>query len=185
MAVHKVICGVSLLQMILSLVTLGLCSKHYHDTMYIRTEISHVAVMFAMRALPTMSLLACGIVGLITSCLNSATARVVFNTMTMQTACSLLLLVWYFSYRIYSADIPNDRIAASKCLTSTVISLTTCVVYIAYTIVKLCMRLKRDFLGDLAAEDQKDAENAVSKTKIEVHIIDMSDPCAMKVVPKH
>ena len=138
MAVERIMFGVGLIQIITSLCSLALCTRHYSDTKHMETTISHIAVMFAVRCLPSVSLLVCGIIGVIISCVNNATARVVHTTITAQTTIGITVNIWFFAYQSSTSPVAYDKGSATKCLIAAVFCLIACLGYLTYLSIQVC-----------------------------------------------
>lgn len=125
------------MQMVLALITLAMCSNQYDSAGYIKTTIPHDAVYFVLRALPFITQLVCGIVGIVSSCLASKISKAIYITLTIKSSTSLIVLIWYFSFWIMESEMDIDRENATRCLVVTVLLLMSCLGYLAYEIVKL------------------------------------------------
>lgn len=147
--------------MILSLITLAFCSKQYYDTQYVESEISHIGVLFAMRALPNLNLLACGFVGILSSCLAHKTAEIVYNTLAVQTTASMILLVWYFGQKLSTAKLEADRNSATKCGILSILSLSVCVGYLIYISIQLLISLRKESNSSDSSENLKNSSNDI------------------------
>lgn len=140
MAVQKITFGVGLVQIITSLTSIALCARHYSDTSHMHTTIKHVAVLFAVRSLPSVSLLVCGIIGTIMSCISNKIIRVVHTTITAQTTVGIAINIWYFSYTLNTSPIEYDVGSATKCMIAAICCLIVCLTYLTYLLVLLCRR---------------------------------------------
>ncbi|KAF6035912.1 hypothetical protein EB796_005771 [Bugula neritina] len=154
MAVQKVLFGVALLQIIASLSSIALCSRHYSDTKHMATSIVRAAVMLTSRFLPTLSLLVCGIVGLIAAYVNRYTLQVVHTTLTTHTVFTLALNIWYFAYYSSVSPLIYDRKSAQKCLAATIFCLGLCVGYLGYLVMTHLAKLSptKDSTASTVAE---------------------------------
>ena len=133
MIVNIPIVCTAVIQTVLSLAILANCSSHWASTIETVTDIAHIPVLFAMRALPTLSLFACGVAGIVASRLRTSTAVTVYNTMTMHTACILLFLTWFFAYHLLNDQIPMDLHCSKRCVGLVGAAASICVVYLTYT----------------------------------------------------
>ena len=168
MAVQKITFGVGLLQIISSLTSIALCARHYSDTTHMHTTIKHVAVMFAVRSLPSLSLLVCGIIGTIMSCIKNKTVRVVHTTITAQTSIGIAVNIWYFSYTLNTSAIQYDVGSATRCMIAAICCLIVCLTYLLYLLIQLC----RHGLGDSSMSEMSektqisDIESAASSSGV-------------------
>lgn len=156
MVVQRVMCGVSILQMVLALATLGMCSTQYYAADFTKTTIPHIAVYFLLQALPLFNLLACGILGIVSSCLNNNTSRAAHISLTTQTSISLIVLVWYFSYWVTQTPTGQERECSIKCLLSTVLSLISCIGYLIYELTNHLYTLAK---GSEVSKGQQNEKN--------------------------
>lgn len=138
MAVQKITFGFGFLQIVTSLASIALCARHYSDTQHMHTTISHVAVMFAVRSLPSLSLLVCGIMGVIMSCIGNHTARVVHTTITAQTSVGIAMNIWFFAYSVENSPIKYDQGSATRCMIAAIFCLITCVSYLLLISIRYC-----------------------------------------------
>lgn len=165
MAVNKILFGVALLQIITSLSSIALCSRHYSDTTNIDSKIEHVAVKFTSRFLPTLSLLVCGIMGLIISHVTNQTARIVHTTATTQTSIGLAVNIWYFAFHSSTSPMIYDQSSALNCLISTTCCLFICVTYLVYSLITWCKEKESPSIEEACITDDLESNKIDSKPK--------------------
>jgi len=167
MAVQRILFAVGLLQVITSLCSIALCTRHYSDTKDMQTNIAHISVMFTVRCLPSLSLLVCGIIGIIISCIGNETLRIVHTTVTVQTTIGIAVNIWFFAYQSGNSPVKYDHDSARKCLIAAIFCLITCLVYITYLVIGLCRSISDSGEEKLKITDVESATTS-SYSKSEV-----------------
>lgn len=138
MAVDRILFGVGLLQIVTSLCSIAFCTRHYSDTEHMKTTIAHVSVMFIVRGLPSISLLVCGIMATVISCVKNVVVRIVHTTATCQTTIGIAINVWFFAYQSHTSPMKYDRGSAGKCLIAACLCLIVCLLYLTYLVIQVC-----------------------------------------------
>lgn len=158
MALQKVMFSISIIQMVFSLVTLAMCSIQYFSADNLQSTAPNIAVYFALRALPNVTLLMSGIIGIVSSCLASKISKAVYITLTIQSSVYLMVLVWYFSYWIEEAQTDKNKESDSKCLAVTVLSLVSCLAYLTSEVARFLIDRFKDS-NRIEIDSEKGVEN--------------------------
>jgi len=100
------------------------------------TTAAQTAVIWTVRCLPSISLLICGIIGVIISCVVNKTLRTVHTTVTVQTTVGVAVNVWFFVYQYNTSPLVYEQNSALRCVISTAFCLATCLGYLVYLAVE-------------------------------------------------
>jgi len=170
MVANKVLFGVALLQVITSLCSIALCTTHYSNLTEMNTT-AETAVTFAVRFLSTISLLICGIIGVIISCVVNKTLRTVHTTVTVQTTVGIAVNVWFFVYQYNTSPLVYEQNSALRCVISTTLCLATCLGYLVYLAVELGRSKAAHIEQDLKESDlEANLEGHMNVEVVKVHL---------------
>lgn len=138
MAVDKVLFSAGLCQILASLCSLALCTAHYTNTNDMHTTVGNAAVMLACIGLPAISLLVCGIIGVLTAFIQSKAAVIIHTAITTQTSVGIAVDIWFYAYQTNSSLVQYNRQSAIYCLFAAVPALVVCMTYLTFRVVEFC-----------------------------------------------
>lgn len=170
MAVNIPIMCTAIAQAVLSIVILAHCSRHWYSTIsaIADTDIAHIPVLFAMRALPTIFLLICGIFGFATSFFSNSVLVTMYNTITMHTGCCLIFIAWFFTYHVLFDDFQLDIDCSKRCVGLVVASVVVCIVYLTYTSIRTYIQRHNPVQEQVSLEDESSSGTSCTEPDVTV-----------------